>query len=139
MQAGARKDFKIIQLRRVPTGRGEGDLVRTGFPGKLVVALGQRVELIDVTGIIYCKADSNYTEIHLSNGRRIILSKTLKWTEMMLRSYPFFYRFHQSYLVNKNYITAVDKSDAWHLEIADGIRLPVSRSGRLQLSELIHQ
>jgi two-component system LytT family response regulator len=133
MTAPAIREIKVIPLRKVPSVSYEApQKVQACFPGKLPVPTGHRIDLIDIYEIVFCKACSNYTEIHLSDGRKMLLSKTLKSIESMLHGYACFSRPHKSYLVNLCFVTALDKSGAWHLEVVGGMRLPVSRSGKAQ-------
>lgn len=53
--------------------------------------------------ILYLKADINYTEFYLSDGKKIISSSTLKHHEADERLKDFL-RVSKSYLVNKLYI-----------------------------------
>lgn len=63
--------------------------------------------IVWVNDIMYCHASGSYTTFHLSNGKKIIISKVIKEYEMILPS--FFIRVHQSYLVNMNYVEHFSK------------------------------
>ena len=62
---------------------------------------GFKVELTQ--DICYCQADRNYTCIFLSNGKKYVVSKTLKVYEQMLSNQGFF-RTHVSFLLNLAYV-----------------------------------
>jgi two-component system LytT family response regulator len=124
-----RKAARVVSLE-VSHSRSNASSVLSGLPGKLPVVGTNRVDFIEIPDILYCKACSNYTEIYLTNGKKILQSRTLKSTSMVLHVDPFFRRIHQSYLVNLRHVTALLKTDAWLLEIAGSIQLPVSRSSR---------
>ena len=53
--------------------------------------------------IVYLKADINYTEFYLKNGKKLVSSTTLKQHEADERLKDFL-RVSKSYLVNKEYI-----------------------------------
>lgn len=71
---------------------------------KVAVPLKTVVELKNVTSIIYCKADSNYTEIHYNDKSVQCVARPLKWIEKKLEKYRYFYRIHKSYIININYV-----------------------------------
>lgn len=60
---------------------------------------------INSTDICYFQADNNSTDIYLNSGDMITAFKTLKHFESIL-SHPFI-RIHNSYIINKNYISRI--------------------------------
>jgi len=82
-------------------------------------------ELIKTNSILYCEADSNYCKIVCLDGKKIVLSKTLKFIEELLPA-SIFQRIHKSYLVNLNYVTRFNKTNDLIVELANGESLPVS-------------
>lgn len=60
--------------------------------------------------IIYIKADTNYSEIYLTDGNKIIVATTLKVLEHRFSENGFI-RINKSYLINKQYVT--DFSDSY--------------------------
>lgn len=82
-------------------------------------------ELVKINSILYCEADSNYSTIVCLGGKKITLSKTLKYVEELLPS-TVFQRIHKSYLVNLNYVNRFTKSNELLIELANGETLPVS-------------
>jgi two-component system LytT family response regulator len=82
-------------------------------------------ELIKTSAILYCVADSNYCHIKCIDGKKITLSKTLKYVEEILPE-SIFNRIHKSYLVNLNYVNRFHKNDDYFVELSNGEKLPVS-------------
>ena len=82
-------------------------------------------ELIKTNAILYCEADSNYCKIVCLDGKKIVLSKTLKFIEELLPT-SVFQRIHKSYLVNLNYVTRFNKTNELLVELSNGQTLPVS-------------
>jgi two-component system LytT family response regulator len=75
---------------------------------RLTLNTTDSVYSIKIKDITYCKSDKNYTDIHLLKGKKLLVSKTLKDFELLLSDYGFF-RVHQSYLVNMNYVSYYEK------------------------------
>ncbi len=96
------------------------------------------VEFYRIDEIIHCKADSNYTEIHTTNGKKVVISKTLKSVEEMLDSSNFL-RVHQSHLINLNYLISYVKEDGGYLKMSNNSVVPLSRSKRNAFFELVNK
>jgi two-component system LytT family response regulator len=96
---------------------------------KIVLKTADRIYLVNVKDIVRCEAENNYTNFHLSNGNRIMVSKTIKTYETLLAEHKFL-RVHQSHLVNLNYIQHFDKPDGGMLVLSDNSAIPVSHQKR---------
>jgi len=85
-------------------------------------------EAVNVEDIIYCKASNNYTEIYLKGKTQKVISKTLKATESMLADFPFFYRVHDSYLVNYRFIEEFrNEGEGGMLNLTEGYSVDISK------------
>lgn len=85
---------------------------------------------IKIKDITYCKSEKNYTELYLDNGKKLLISKTLKDFELMLIDFGFF-RVHQSYLVNMNFISRYEKEGlAGNAILENDTKIPVSSRKR---------
>ena len=63
-------------------------------------------QFIALKDVVYLKADNNTTDFYLQNGKKLTAYKTLKHYENNLPS--FFYRIHNSYIVNSNYVSRIN-------------------------------
>jgi two-component system LytT family response regulator len=93
---------------------------------KIAVPIGQSIKFIEIEKIIVLKADNSYTEMVLSTGETLIVSRTLKNFESALPLENDLIRVHKSYLVNKNCITEYVKSDGGYLVLNNKMQIPVS-------------
>ncbi|OIQ21844.1 LytTR family DNA-binding domain-containing protein [Lacinutrix sp. MedPE-SW] len=100
--------------------------------GKITLPQQDGFEIINTKDILYCKADDNYTEIYLTNNKRKIVSKTLKYIEEALGDINFA-RVHKSYLVNVNEIIKYVKGKGGSLILTNGKEIIVSPSKKAQL------
>ncbi|MCB0647241.1 MAG: LytTR family transcriptional regulator [Saprospiraceae bacterium] len=105
----------------------------TYVSGVLTISTSKGIEIIQINSIIYLKSDSNYTYIFLESGRSILVSKTLKNYELLLKNS--FIRVHNSYLVNPDYIQGFLKKTN-HLLLCNHLEIPVSRSKKLNVKNL---
>ena len=93
--------------------------------GKLVLKTSDAINLVDIPDIIYCRSENVYTSFFLTTGEEIIVSKSIKDYSELLSEYGFF-RPHQSYLVNLNYVKKIDKADGGFIVLKNGKEIPVS-------------
>lgn len=63
-------------------------------------------QFIALKDVVYLKADNNTTDFYLQNGKKLTAYKTLKHYENNLPS--FFYRIHNSYIVNSSYVSRIN-------------------------------
>ena len=104
---------------------------------KIAVPITDGVEFIEVTKIIYCKSQNNYTFMYLEDGKEVLISKTLKEIEKVLENF-LFVRIHQSYLINPNFIQKHLKNDGGYVVMTNGQHIPISNSKKTLISELFN-
>ncbi len=97
-----------------------------GVEGKLTLPQQDGFQILNITDILYCKADDNYTEIFLSD-KKILVSKTLKYFEDALIDFAFA-RVHKSYLVNVNEVVKYRKGKGGSVVMSNGKEVMVSAS-----------
>ena len=102
---------------------------KQGRPGKIALATKESIEFVFPEEIIVCSSDSNYTMVYLSNGRKKLISRTLKDIEELLSEYQFF-RAHHSHLVNLRHVKEFMRHDGGYLIMSNQMTLPVARSRR---------
>lgn len=105
---------------------------------KIVLKTLESFFIVKVADIIRCQADHNYTTFYLINGKKVLVSRTLKDYDEMLCDF-FFFRVHQSHLINMNHIVSFEKTDGGFLQMIDGSYVPVSKRKREELLELFNQ
>lgn len=103
-----------------------------GRPGKIALATKESIEFVFPEEIVLCSSDSNYTMVYLENGRKKLISRTLKDIEELLSDHHFF-RAHHSHLVNLQHVKEFIRNDGGYLVMSNQMTLPVSRSRREEL------
>lgn len=74
--------------------------------------------------ILYIQGIDNISKVFLTQNRKIILSKSLKFFEEQLQNQ--FYRIHKSFIVNLAECKKIDTSQLL-LSLSNGVKLPISR------------
>ncbi|MBL7929696.1 MAG: response regulator transcription factor [Bacteroidia bacterium] len=80
---------------------------------------------LNVSDIIRLKSDSNYTQFFLKDGKKIMVSRTLKEFDELLSENNFF-RIHQSHLINLACIKQYTKGKGGYVTMTDGAEIEVS-------------
>jgi two-component system LytT family response regulator len=101
----------------------------TGLPARITLATKESLELVEPAEICYCESDSNYTMIYLVDGRKKLISRTLREFEDMLKPFNFI-RTHNSFLVNMAEVREYVKTDGGYIVMKNNANIPVSKSKR---------
>ncbi len=99
---------------------------------KIVLKTSESIHIINVSQIIRCEADVNYTKFFLETGEKLLVSKPLKEYDELLGRNGFF-RTHQSHLVNLDHILRYDKTDGGYLILDNKSMVPVSTRKKEEL------
>ena len=83
------------------------------------------IAFVKLQDIVRLEADQNYTILYLSNGKKMVVCKTLKSFEQKLKHPPFF-RIHQSHIVNLSLAVKYVRGKGGYLILEDGTSLNVS-------------
>ena len=107
------------------------------FLERLVVKDGTRVTLIPVTKLDYVEAQDDYIAL-ASGGKKHLKQQTIASVEAGLDPARFV-RIHRSYIVNFERVARIEPygKDSRLAILADGTRLPVSRTGYARLKALL--
>lgn len=101
------------------------------------------INFVIIEDILLCRAEGNYSIIYLSSdGRKEIITRTLKDFEELLTDYNF-YRVHRSYLINLSHIKEYSRTnqspdydgDGGCVIMSNNMKIPVSREKRKALIE----
>ncbi|MHA7129513.1 LytR/AlgR family response regulator transcription factor [Algoriphagus namhaensis] len=106
-------------------------------PGKILLNTDQELRLIQIDDIVYCESEGSYTQVVLSTGAKVMVSKNLKHLQSLLPREGFF-RIHHSFLINLKYFDLLDKSHA-KVRMVTGEGLPLSRLRRKDFLALLRQ
>lgn len=93
---------------------------------KLAIPSTDGLIFISIKEIIYCEALSNYTKIHMKDGKFHLISKTLKEYESLLANYHFF-RIHHAYLINTKEIKKYVRGDGGYVIMNNDVTIDVSK------------
>ncbi|HQV50643.1 MAG: response regulator transcription factor [Flavobacteriales bacterium] len=101
---------------------------------RIALPVAEGLEMVDVDNITYCESDSNYTVVHQTDKKRLVISRTLKEFEDILDPERFI-RVHHSYLINVKHITKYIRGEGGEVIMSDGTNVAVSRRKKQELMD----
>ena len=99
------------------------------------IPIGGRMS-IDPENVILLKADHNYTELYLKNGRMLIVATTLKVLEQRFLLTNAFYRLDRSHMVNLTCVTTYEKNTG-KIIIDNRQEMSISRRRRVAFTSFL--
>ncbi len=105
---------------------------------RLAIPLENEILVQPIKDIIYCKADSSYTTLHVIGDKKITLAKTLKDFENMLPPSEFC-RIHHSTLVNIYHVEKYVKGVGGYVILSNKEHLDVSRRKKEQFLKILYE
>lgn len=102
----------------------------------LALPVMEGFEIVKIKDIIRCEGDKNYTTFHLIEGRQVVVSRTLKEFEEILKEQGFL-RVFQSHLINLQFVTKYVRGRGGYVIMSDGASVNVSREKKEELLQWI--
>lgn len=93
---------------------------------KITISTGNAYEIISLEDLIRCEADTSYTKFFMKDGRKFLVSSSLKVYEDMLPPDKFV-RIHHHHLINMDHVVRVLKEDGGYAIMTDGSKIEISR------------
>jgi two-component system LytT family response regulator len=93
---------------------------------KLCITSIKGFQVVKLSDILYCEADSNYTNFHFADRSMICASRPIHEFEEMLLDCNFI-RIHKSILVNLEHVKEYIRGEGGTVVVTDGRKLEVSR------------
>lgn len=103
---------------------------------RIALSTSDGIHLFEISDIIRCESEDNYTKFFIRNNKPVLISKTLKEYEELLTEHGF-ERIHQSHLINLNYLKSYIKKDGGYVIMGDGSHLPISQRKRERLQDIL--
>ncbi|WP_405573997.1 LytR/AlgR family response regulator transcription factor [Winogradskyella sp. Asnod2-B02-A] len=100
---------------------------------KITINTDGKLLFLDVDDIIYIESDGNYSTLFLQNQKKIVLTKKLKEVNAILPEH-YFFRIHNSYIINLNKIKAFIKNEGYVIMDSDQ-KIPVARQRKSDFLE----
>lgn len=103
---------------------------------RIAIASQQAISFINIDQIMLAEAKSGYAELLLADGKKMLMSKSLKDLEDIV-SPEQFVRIHRHFLVNIHHVHSFNRQESL-LVLTNRLQIPVSRSKREELFARFH-
>lgn len=103
---------------------------------RIALSTSDGIHLFEISDIIRCESQDNYTQFYIKNHKPLLISKTLKEYEELLTEHGF-ERVHQSHLINLAYLKSYIKTDGGYVIMADNTNIPIAKRKKERLQDLI--
>jgi two-component system LytT family response regulator len=101
------------------------DNMRGGPQQKIMLPTLEGFEIVTINTILYCEAVDNFTRFHLESGAPLLICRTLKYFEDILRPHRFL-RIHRSHVINPDYVIRYSKGKGGTVTMKDNQELEIS-------------
>jgi two-component system, LytTR family, response regulator len=124
---------RVIKKRSERSTQGNENLkilienLKTSPPSRMAIPTADGMEYLNPRDIIRIEADRSYSWFYLSGGRKILVSKHLKEFQELL-SDRYFFRSHNSHMINLKYVKKYIRKEGGYIEMTDGSMIPISRN-----------
>lgn len=108
------------------------------LPQRLALHTLDKIHIVQIKDIIRCESSGNYTTFYFQNGQKLLVTKTLKEYDKLLKEHQFI-RVHQSHLVNMEQIREYVKTDGGYLVMQDGTPVSVSMRRKGMVMKVLSQ
>lgn len=131
---------RIEQKKSYP-GRQQLDLLLQNLKeinpkiNRVALSTGDGLIFVNTNEIMYCQAESNYTNVVLTNKTKVLVARTLKDIDETLSGKDFF-RVHNSFLININEIRKFVRGEGGYIVMNDGTQITIARSKREEFFDL---
>jgi two-component system LytT family response regulator len=103
---------------------------------RIGIGMAEKIVFVNIYEILYCEAQGAYTNVHLTDGKKIVASKSLGDFESQLSSHKFF-RIHHSTLINLKHIKEFQRFDGGYVVMENNTKLEVSQRKRKDFLDAI--
>ncbi len=124
---------RVVAKRAVnPTSGNENikmlmENLRYPVPSRLAIPTSEGMEYLNPKDIIRIEADRSYSWFFLNGGKKMLVSKHLKEFQDLLGD-RYFFRSHNSALINLKFVKKYVRKEGGYIEMADGSQVPISRT-----------
>ena len=92
---------------------------------RLALPNAEGLVIVELDEIVRCQSHSNYTEFHTTDGRSILVSRSMREYERVLTPGGFV-RIHNSHIINLRYVRNYVRGKGGYVVMADGSHVDVS-------------
>lgn len=93
---------------------------------KIALSTSERIQVFNISDIIRCESQDNYTKFFIKGHKPLLISRTLKEYDEILKDDNFL-RVHQTHLINLDFIKSYEKQSGGYILMEDDSDIPVAQ------------
>jgi two-component system LytT family response regulator len=114
------------------------DNLKSGKDQKIMLPTMEGFEIVTINSIIYCEAVDNFTRFHFESGAPLLICRTLKYFEDVLKDHRFL-RIHRSHLINPDFVIRYSKGKGGSVIMKNQAELEISPNKKKEFLELFEK
>jgi two-component system, LytTR family, response regulator len=114
------------------------DNIRPNAIQKIMLPTLEGFEIVTISSIVHCDAEDNFTRFHFENAPPLLICRTLKYFEDVLRDHRFF-RIHRSHLINPDFVIRYSKGKGGSVTMKNNVELEISPNRKKEFLELFER
>lgn len=99
--------------------------IKTDSQQKVMLPTMEGFEIVAISSILYCEAADNFTHFHFDDKRSLLICRTLKYFEEVLKCHNFL-RIHRSYIINPQHVLRYSKGRGGFVTMKNSKELEIS-------------
>jgi two-component system LytT family response regulator len=112
--------------------------LKAGKEQKIMLPTMEGFEIVGINSIIYCEAVDNFTKFHFESGVPLLICRTLKYFEDVLKDHRFL-RIHRSHLINPDFVIRYSKGKGGSVIMKNHAELEISPNKKKEFLELFEK
>jgi two-component system LytT family response regulator len=114
------------------------DNIRPNAIQKIMLPTLEGFEIVTISSIVHCDAEDNFTRFHFESAPPLLICRTLKYFEDVLRDHRFF-RIHRSHLINPDFVIRYSKGKGGSVTMKNNVELEISPNRKKEFLELFER
>lgn len=111
--------------------------LKTEQMGVIAIPALDKIDVVRTTDVMYLTSQGKYTSFVMHDNSEIVASKNMGKYESILDGEGFF-RIHDRYIVNIQYIKSIKKGHGFFCEMVNGKLIPVSKRRQVKLQNFLN-
>lgn len=128
--------LSLVYTRQQPKGASKRKVIRRANPDKIALPTLDGLVFEDIDNVVYLEAQGNYTYIHLLEGKKMLVCKTLREVEENIRTESFV-RVHRSFTINMHMLSRYVKGKGGYVILENGSMVNVSAGRKKAFMEAV--
>ena len=104
---------------------------------RIALNTAEGIHLHELQNIVRCTSEGNYTQFFFTDGKKLLIAKTLKETEELLSNYNF-ERIHKSHIINLDHMKSYLNKDNGYVVMSDNSQITVSQRKKPNLLSILN-